>query len=66
MRVLNPDKTFGTHNTCAIDMIASAFGRYDVTLSNDNKINMATHLGKRLNLNKMFRVFRGRFTLKVL
>ena len=26
--------------TCAIDMIVSAFDRYDVTLSNDHKIKM--------------------------
>ena len=30
--------------TRAIDMIASAFDRYDVTLSNDNKIKMEKHL----------------------
>ena len=30
--------------TCAIDMIVSAFDRYDVTLSNDNKIKIEKHL----------------------
>ena len=30
--------------TRAIDMIPSAFDRYDVTLSNDNKIKMKKHL----------------------
>ena len=29
--------------TCAIDMIVSAFDRYDVTLLNDNKIKMQKH-----------------------
>ena len=30
--------------TCEIDMIASAFDRYDVPLSNDNKIKMEKHM----------------------
>ena len=30
--------------TRAIDMIVSAFDRYDVTLLNDNKISVFTHL----------------------
>ena len=31
-------------STRAIDMIVSAFERYDVTLSNDNKIKIEKHL----------------------
>ena len=30
--------------TCTINMIASAFDRHDVTLSNDNKIKIEKHL----------------------
>ena len=30
--------------TCVIDMIVSAFDRYDVTLSNDNRIKMEKSL----------------------
>ena len=30
--------------TCAIDMIVIAFDRYDVTLSNDNKIKIEKHM----------------------
>ena len=42
--------------TRLIDMIVNAFDRYDVTLSNDNKIKMES-IWNAVNFNKTFGVF---------